>query len=207
MKIWKTAIISIFLSFSASVDALMIDHGDFTTDTVSGLDWLDLKLTTNMSLSEAANAFDGYRLATNNEVEGLFSSMFSGYYETISSIGISYSLEDSYANQESDISEFESLFGTTLVDQYGRATYGLYMDENNIQRMMGTQIWTTDSSSAIYSPQFINSYTPQFASPAFGTYLVRNTVSVIEPSTLWLAGIGLLLVVSRSFGYRNSMSV
>lgn len=60
------------LSHSAAID--FIDNGYYTTDTISGLDWLDITETTNKSLNYVTSqlgtggAYEGWRYATGDEV-------------------------------------------------------------------------------------------------------------------------------------------
>jgi hypothetical protein len=59
-------------SHSAAID--FIDNGYYTTDTISGLDWLDITETTNKSLNYVTSqlgtggAYEGWRYATGAEV-------------------------------------------------------------------------------------------------------------------------------------------
>ena len=75
----------IFVSFTVSADLISIDWkivGDnlITRDTVSGLDWLDLTETNNMSYGQVSEQigtggqFAGYRYATNSEVVALWAN-------------------------------------------------------------------------------------------------------------------------------------
>ena len=41
--------ISMFIAFAAPVQAALVDNGTYTTDTASGLDWLDLDQTFGMT--------------------------------------------------------------------------------------------------------------------------------------------------------------
>ena len=62
----------------------------FTTDTDTNLDWLALRLTKGQSAADALVSHNGWRLAENHEVEGLFNALFSGYYAA----GVSPELND-----------------------------------------------------------------------------------------------------------------
>lgn len=76
----KLLIIGLFyvLSFQASnVQASVIDNGLYTTDTESGLDWLDVTETVGMSLSDvfaqlnAGGSYEGWRYASGDEFNTL----------------------------------------------------------------------------------------------------------------------------------------
>lgn len=64
---------------SFNVSAELIDHGTFTKDDVSGLDWLDLSVTAGQSYNTTLTSNPGWRHATNAEVEDLFGLIFDGY--------------------------------------------------------------------------------------------------------------------------------
>jgi hypothetical protein len=61
--------IGFILSVSTLANATLIDNGDYTTDTESGLDWLDWTETLSDTQSEALAEFsgDGWRIATATE--------------------------------------------------------------------------------------------------------------------------------------------
>jgi hypothetical protein len=58
-------------SYSAAVN--FIDNGNYTTDTISGLDWLDIHETTGRSYQyvtsrlSTGGAYEGWRYATSTE--------------------------------------------------------------------------------------------------------------------------------------------
>ena len=69
--------------------AALIDNGTYTSDTESGLDWLDFSETVGLSYTASLAANSGWRLATNPEVTNLVAVAFDGFYET-DSLGYSY---------------------------------------------------------------------------------------------------------------------
>jgi len=82
MKYWKLATITTALVLSTSVNAALIDNGLLTTDTESGLNWLDLTETNGMTFKEVSSQlsiggqFEGYRYASTAEVVDLWSRNF-----------------------------------------------------------------------------------------------------------------------------------
>lgn len=65
------------LAFATHAGAGLIDRGQFTTDTASGLDWLDLTETRTLSISQVEAgplASAGWKVATYAQVFGLFRS-------------------------------------------------------------------------------------------------------------------------------------
>lgn len=121
---------------SFNVGAALIDNGTYTTDDVSKLNWLDLSITDGQSYNQALTSNPGWRYATNAEVENLFSVAFDGYYDT-DPARVSNS-STGYADQDADVAAFRTLFGCTFVDVGECKTYGTYLDEDNILRLMGT---------------------------------------------------------------------
>ena len=92
-----------------------------------------------------------------------------------------------YDNQIADITNFENLFGPSYVTYtqgsipHTTYTYGLYRDETDVLRNMGTLLVHINQFSYIYGLD----NTPDwegYQSVTFGTYLVRETVVPI-PST------------------------
>ena len=70
-----TAFIFTFLSTLFQANAAIIDNGSYTTDTESGLDWLDVTLSINRSYSDVSSQFgsggdfEGWRYATGIEFD------------------------------------------------------------------------------------------------------------------------------------------
>jgi hypothetical protein len=77
-KFLKIIGIGYLLSVSTLANATLIDNGDYTTDTESGLDWLDWTKTLNYTQSEALDEFGGagWRIATATEADGLMDNQF-----------------------------------------------------------------------------------------------------------------------------------
>lgn len=86
---YKTGIATLVIAALSigSAHAAIIDHGTYTTDTVSGLDWLDLTETVNMSYDDviADGTLSGWRHASQVEVSGFFDAFGgSGTYTGLS---------------------------------------------------------------------------------------------------------------------------
>lgn len=81
MKILKTAIlVSAFALSSSGAHAALIDNGGSTTDTATGLTWLDLTYTVGQSPDSILAGFGGYvgsgwTVASMSQVCGLFGSL------------------------------------------------------------------------------------------------------------------------------------
>jgi hypothetical protein len=59
------------LLLSVQASAELVDNGDWTTDTASGLDWLDLNLTYGMSVDTASIVYGEWRLATTSVLQNI----------------------------------------------------------------------------------------------------------------------------------------
>lgn len=68
----------LIMALSSSVNAAIINHNTFTTDTESGLDWYDTSYTLNMSYDTVSSLFSstlsGWHYATRIEVNNLVSN-------------------------------------------------------------------------------------------------------------------------------------
>jgi hypothetical protein len=78
-----------------------------------------------------------WRFASNEEVEDLFGQLFVGYYDTYSG-GYSRNTAGAYANQSADVNAFEALFGPGCICGSQTWNMGLYKDEDEIVRVMGS---------------------------------------------------------------------
>jgi hypothetical protein len=168
-------------SISASMN--LIDNGTYTTDTSTGLDWLDLAASSNATYASAETNNPGWRYATNAEVEYIFAMFFEPTFVGDANGWQGSSSVASLANT----SLFMSLIGPTIDDDPIFYSLGYYLDEDNLLRAMGADL-ETDVITGIIGPEWFINYGGS-ARAAYGTYLVR--ASVPEPATLALFGLGL----------------
>jgi len=193
MKLWKAIGIFLSLLVSANSYAALTDNGVFTTDTNSQLDWLDLSATAGQSYNSALATLDpaeGWRYATNTEIESIFLSLFIGYSDT-NSDGTSSSVNSlSSSTQNSDVIRFLDLFGITFATFGVSESLGYYLDENGILRVMGAQYNSWDNNSTVFGLSFSGGFVADRAD-GMGTFLVRSSV-VPEPGSIALLGIGIL---------------
>ena len=191
MKYWKRAIATTTLILSASVNAAFIDNGSYTTDDVSGLDWLDLSITDGQSYNGALISNPSWRYATKTEIENMFSILFDGFYIT-GYAGESDSSYGAYADQYEDVINFQRLFGITYQDSSMNKSYGVYSNDQGFFRRLGT--YTLNDITVVYGPEDTIGFDRTFYDRGineYGVYMVRNSV-VPVPAAVWLFGSGLI---------------
>ncbi len=206
MEIWTMAIKYLkrllvvgTLMFYSTANAMLIDKGNFTTDSSTDLDWLDLSETAGMSYSQALSNNYGWRHASHVEVENIFGLLFDGYYDTDTTGHWSDTVDNEYSNQTVDVNSFLSLFGVVSEyigpDSTRSYSYGLYSRGESIYgysflRSMGV-FSSTDGRNRIDGMEYSTAFTTSFTGPGHGTYLVRNSV-VPVPGAIWLFGSALI---------------
>ncbi|MDQ8183179.1 VPDSG-CTERM sorting domain-containing protein [Pelagicoccus sp. SDUM812005] len=82
----KKTLLALALAFSSfQAQAVLIDNGDYTTDTETGLDWLDMSFTIGKTYNDVLSAttggsLSGWRFATTSEFDALISSAVGSIY-------------------------------------------------------------------------------------------------------------------------------
>jgi hypothetical protein len=119
-KFLKIIGIGFILSVSTLANATLIDNGDYSTDTLSGLDWLDWSLTVDKTHAEALAIYgsEGYRLATLTEAQDLLYRLF-GHPPTISG----YFSPPTGGPYQSKVQPFAEMFGGTIVTTFYLVSY------------------------------------------------------------------------------------
>lgn len=220
------SIIMYLLIAGMDANATVIDRGDYLTDTTTGLDWLDVTKSDNLSYDFVSNQFgsggmfEGWRYATGGEFNALVGN-YTG--STITYYG--------YVDQEVDkIDGLVQLLGSSL-DIFMQYTYGTtwdgyfgYPEGEGVDYTLGFLADMFDINGVahnylalIYDQDTGNNYvdwsvahyqyTPSWSSTVgLGSYLVRisSIATVPEPSPLEIICLGLAII---SMVYRNKTSI
>jgi hypothetical protein len=194
------------------------DHDIYTTDSLSGLDWLDVTRSENRSFDDISNQlesggeFDGWRYATTDE----FNTMVSDY------------TDDTYIYSEFGRNHYENGIIDTLVSLLGDTyanfapsdsllsfTSGMLIDMNYGGQLMTAMLWDDDNpyiddsnpdrddpSGYDYSdPIYRMVYGGDTLGISRGSYLVRDTTEIAStplPASVWLMISGVLGVMGFS---------
>lgn len=181
-----------FLALSTGampVSAALIDNGSTTTDTDTGLEWLDLTETVGLSYADAlASPYvtnDGYRSATSVEVATLFTNAGVGTQDNLAR-----EVDFAGASQLLDLLGCTLAAATCLTTANPSGT-GYAEWTPGVGRRA---LYRTDSINGGRGAATIQSSFVTTASPTVGTFLVRV---IPEPSTSLLL-LGGLAALSRS---------
>lgn len=182
----KTIFFVSFLILSTSLNAALINNDTFTTDTRSGLDYLDITESTGLTYQYVTNnlrkgqQFEGWRHATQNEIESLFVSA-----------GLSQCIPSCVAN-ELPLAKLINLWSATVSDTNMNRTYfiynQIYPDSTSTDSHFSGSINDAINpinieldSAAIFDGAIAYSW----SSPYMGHALVRIS-EVPLPTTIWL---------------------
>jgi hypothetical protein len=203
MKLYNLMTTAIALVLSVGVNAALVDNGAYTTDTESGLDWLDLSATDGLSYDSALANNPGYRHAMNAEVENLFGILFDGYFNntpfltSLNAANVGGEEFVAYSDQLEDIQSFQSLFGHTETKDFGTGStlaigsWGLYYDENLIVRLMGAyNRFTGNPLTEVNGLDYIENF-DFFRNDGSDRYAWFMVSTVPVPAAFWLFGSGL----------------
>lgn len=195
----KKALVLIGLTLSLSTNAAIIDLGNITRDTVSGLDWLDLTETKGRSYNDISvkfgvgGEFEGWRYANTNEALDLFAN-----------IGMQVPNYPYITKASTDGTAFiiaTGLLGNIYNEYDDRIDYGFFGMTSTMSTsavgprdMVGGYSWSDnsniyvciDTSCAYASDNEIALWT--------GSFLVSSS-EVPVPGTIWLFGSALACLV------------
>lgn len=166
----------LFLFTVVQADAVLIDHVDYTTDTVTGLDWYDLSFTLNKSYDTvvanlgSGGLYEGWSIATHDQISTL--------YDAAGGTG-------PYLNSSGHQAVFQ-----ILQPMWGGVSAGIWANTLNYGSLEQGIVLRSFGRSNFYTDNFSD---PSSGNSHTGTALVKITSFVIpEPSIIALMGTGLV---------------
>ena len=188
------------LLISASLtEAALIDNGTFTTDTATGLDWLDMSNTDGNSYNQtltaisAGGSLDGWRFATSAEFDGLINAAVGSPYTPVGDDAAIYSQMQTLIN----------LLGST----YGVEANYLYsvghVDSSALSNAHTRQFgWANGSFVGYVRPDSETYYDNiKGGSNVFvGAFLVRSVPDTGSTAALLGVGVAALAAARRKLG-------
>ena len=177
-----------------SADDAIFGSGSVTRDASSGLDWLDLTLSTSRSYTDvsgqfgASGDFEGWRYATSSEVAALFTSAggtapYSG--DQGQNVAWIEELVDLWGVTSPPSSTYQISYGITSTEFDASSQYIARL-RNNVSPL------SPDNAHTAYTY-----VTATIGYPGFGSALVRTSVVPVPP-TVWLFGTALIGLVGFS---------
>ena len=200
MKYLKVVLLAIFLGLSTSANAILIENNTFTTDTDTGLNWLDFSFTINKSrdyiLTQFIDGgeFDGYRYATDMEVVNLWSNF--GFDLSTIQPGTHGDASDGLIEASNLLGNTSNLFDPNSFD-YGTigVTENVSLSGANNYNVLGvyhTLPVNVTTHLSIQNPGYVDSSIVTAA----GHYLIADTYPAVStvpvPAAAWLFGSALL---------------
>lgn len=175
---------------SSNASATLIDNNYFTTDTTTGLDWLDLTETVNLSYDYVSSQFgsggefEGWALASRLQVRDLLDNAGgSGTYDGWST------------GNNGVVTPLLGLWGDFSTDSQNNSVHFIFDEVDTFNRHALAYLFDTTKSTQGLSNDFIkidNGYwTDTSASSQVGSALVRIS-SVPIPASIWLFCSGLV---------------
>jgi len=190
----KSLLVSLLLlGFISSANSAIIDNGYYTTDTNTGLDWLDLTETAGKTYDDVAmelgvdGLYAGYRYATAIDVSALITN-----YTGTEDNGFWAVQFDADAN----IGGLIQLLGNTYVDRspsYLNYAEGMLATPFTLNgEVIGRDtVRIRDYEEELDGIDYLDYYGFVYSGTPTSSFLVRNT-SVPESSSVYLLAFGLL---------------
>ena len=187
----KIASVALVLALSNNANATLIDNGSFTTDTLTGLDWMDLTETVDLSYDYVSSQFgkggefEGWTLASRSQVLEFFgnaggSGVYSGW--STNNSGVVTPLLDLWGDFSTDIQNNSVHFLLDEVDIFDRHRLVYLFDTTKSHTGLANDLINIDHGF----------WTDSSDSTQVGSALVRSSFAPVpEPTTMLLFGTGL----------------
>ncbi len=203
MKSSKWLVPVIFGLFVHTANASIIDQGIYTSDTTTGYDWLDITATSGLAYNDvlkgmgSGGAFEGWRFAFDPEITNFFKDV-SGKDLQLFSKTANQGITDAvgaYTGFSSGGFGHGAIFGMTANLDGGAPSLEAY----------ASILYSVDNSKDYFS-NFIEvgrdvpfvANIADYSGVNGGSWLVRESTALPEPSAIALLGLGLLgLIISR----------
>jgi hypothetical protein len=181
----------LMLGATSTANAALIDSGSFTTDTSTGLDWLDLTETVSTSYDYVSSQlgeggeFEGWALASRSQVLGLLDNAGgSGAY-------LDWSTENNGV-----VTPLLDLWGDFSTDAQNNSVHFLFDEVNEFDQHRLAYLFDTTKSTEGLSNDLMridHGFWGSSPSTQVGSALVRvSAVPVPVPAAVWLFGSGLI---------------
>ena len=181
----------LLLSSTTGAQAALIANGDFTTDTDTGLDWLDHSVTAGLSFNQvtaelgAGGLFEGWQVATLDQAQTyLTNAGWIGPFDPTNTLNVNF------------VSALEAMTTDSFLDD---PLGGLGMDRFTFDPAddLGDLSLVDTQGSGITSYSFTAPVDPSVSDPGTSTFLVRATV-VPVPAAVWLFVSGLVFLIGSA---------
>ena len=146
-------------------------------DTDTKLTWLDLSVTDGLSYNAAKAVAPSFRYATEYEVVGLFSTIFPN-------VNFSNTFGAIYIDLD-DANIFRTLFGETL----SKHSFGMFLNNAGRIDSLGTF-----GDKVAHNANFVEN-DADASKHWHGVFLVKDSLSVPEPSSLFIFALGMLSLI------------
>lgn len=198
----------------------------YTTDTVSGLDWLDVTLSVNRSYNDVSSQFgvggdfEGWRYATGiefNDLAGRHTGISATGYNIVDTTGTTPSTDLLVYLLGSTLDAFSIQgIGMTYDASIGVAegegqdyTLGLLADASDSTGHYRATLLDTEINAFDFYKAHDGALDDTLAMYSSGSFLVRNTLvsSVAEPTTFPLLCLGLLSILCSRRNKRSQFYI
>lgn len=192
--------------FTNLASAALIDNNIYTTDTATGLDWLDLTQTVNTDYSlvesqmGAGGQFEGWTLATPDQVITLLGNAGgNGIYDgTNDTHDVTSAHFDSGWSTENNgvVAPLLDMWGNFSTDPQNHSAHVIFDEQNAFGNYTMAYLFDTTKASWGLTSDLIEITTTWSgtASTQVGAALVRPS-AVPLPAAVWLFGTGLLTLL------------